>query len=413
MKQGVSVMLCLVVLSGLAGSVFAQSFLGGSPKLGQFNGLYDVYDVQFADLDADGAEDEFLVSSARPLPEGGLRSVRAFDEEGVLLWVFSGNGGAFRGLAVADLDGDGVVAEAMVAGLSGELFVLDGQGNVVDEVEARGLFDGTLADLDGSGIADDYVGVGTGRAWAVKTGEGSARELAWVFEHDAGAGFEVIAADLVAQSPGDELVFTTTSGALFVLDARGKLVERFTSGSVGVAVGDFDGDGLLQVAYDAPPGRTVVLEEDFTEFWSVSRGGVAQNELLAWDADGDGRDELVRSSGAGIELLDDDGILLWKQGAGKPFTMELASVDGSATPQLVWGGDAGVLFVVKGDGSVLYAESFPYAIGNNGGAIGRGRQLAVADWQGDGFAEVIVTPSGSDALAVVYGAGVEISRVGQ
>lgn len=203
------------------------------------------------------------------------------------------------GLAVADLDGDGVPSIAVAA--EGGLLVVgpDGGFEWFASVPSSPYGCPAIGDIDADGVA--------------------------------------------------EVVFGAS-----VVDGSGVLLWTGTGGTGSSRYGSFpvdlDGDGLQEVV----AGNTV-YEHDGTVRWQDAG---PDGWPAVGDFDGDGVPELVRTYGGGVDLLDLHGAVLWTfaltDGGGGPPTV--ADFDGDGAPEI---GVASreVYRVLDGDGTELWANT--------------------------------------------------------
>jgi len=255
---------------------------------------------------------------------GGGGTVSAFS--GADLSLLAGGspfGSGFTGgvrVAAGDIDGDGVtdVVTAMRTG-GGRVRVFSGATlTVLADFDPYGAgFSGgvsvALGDTNGDGHADLVVGPGSGVAPVrVYSGADGALLLSGApFGGDAG-GVNVAAGDITGDGLAD----------VVVAQARGSLVSVFSAvglaplgsgapygpaftGGVSVAVGDVNGDGRGDIITAPASGAGQIRAYDLAgptlissgyPFGPAFAGGV---RVAASDFDGDGRDDIVASAGAG------------------------------------------------------------------------------------------------------------------
>jgi len=194
-----------------------------------------------------------------------------------------------------------------------------------------------------------------------------------------------------------------------------------TDGVGASALGDFDGDGVLDVAFAAPDSTSASfrLGTGTGTFGApVPLGGpfLLLSEVAAGDIDGDGDADVVAST-----FFLQAQILAWRNDAGSLVAaagaptnaagtfLRLADLDedGSQDAILITTGPAPALrtFLATGGGALALAFDLPFGLGANPAALGRG------DVDGDGHCDAVVTvvtvsgPSGVEAVYKGDGVG--------
>jgi len=134
----------------------------------------------------------------------------------------------------------------------------------------------------------------------------------------------------------------------------GTLVESTTTGSPAIAVGDFNGDGKLDLAYEPTNNEVSVVygngDGTFSTGFNVDVPGTESGGIAVADFDHDGKDDIAIGTAAG------------------PF---------------------GTVYVIRCEGACV--ESYP--IGNNVNPTANTTQLVAADLNGDGTID-IASPGG-------------------
>lgn len=357
-------------------------------------------------------------------PGGPVRLVDATKESGLGVSVYG------MGAAVGDVDGNGT-PDLLVTGLNGNrLFLNDGKGRFRDATKGSGLevtgwaTSAAFADFDGDGVLDVFVG----------------RYVDWTSETDLFCTLDGKAKAYCTPEryPGrTSNLFKGLGGGKFRDVTKAAGVENPLGKALGVAVRDIDGDGRpdLVVANDTSPNnlfRNVKTVEGVPLFTDIAiESGVAVGE------DGRARGAMGVAFG---DTKNDGGVSLvvgnfsnemwsfWTAGPKGDFFVDESMVSGLGRTSLlpltfgVQFADFdldGVLDLVGVDGHVetsvqevqptvtykqapllfrgLGAGRFADVTAQAGAAFAQpvaGRGLAVADLDGDGRPDLVVTENG-------------------
>lgn len=310
-------------------------------QLAGYNAYGPPVSGQLSDDNADGRIDAADTPDILFLPSNfsGLLSVNG--ATGAVQWQSASASDGYSGLAIGDVDGDGV-PEIAAANGPNTLVLLDNAGNLI---WSRTLSNGSLydflypsiADLDGDGLAEviagrtildwlgTVVGVGALGVGAVPNAGGS------LFE-----GSVSVPVDL----DGDGLLEVVVGNAAYNRD--GSLKYSNTLGDGCPAVADFDLDGEPEVVVVA--GNSVrTLETDLTPTGWVGTfaGANYLGPPAVDDLDGDGAPDFVVVGANEMRAYTWAGAVLW-----------------SATVQDFSGAAGPVLFDFELDGypEVVYAD---------------------------------------------------------
>lgn len=360
-------------------------------------------------------------------PGGPLRFVEATREAGLAVSLYG------MGVAVGDVDGDGS-ADLLVTGLNGNrLFLNDGKGRFRDATKGSGVestgwaTSAAFGDFDGDGILDLFVGRYVD--WTPKT------DLACTLD---GRNKSYCTPE---RYPGvTSHLFKGLGGGRFRDVTKAAGVENPLGKALGVAVRDIDGDGRLDifVANDTAPNnlfrnvKTVDGVPLFTDVAietgvAVGEDGRARGAMGAAFADtkGDGGVSLAVgnfsnemwsfwSAGPKGDFFADESVT---SGLGRTsllpltFGVQFADLDLDGLLDVV-GVNGHVensvqdvqptvtyrqpMLVFRGMGAGRFADVSAQA----GDAVLKpvvGRGLAVADLDGDGLPDLVVTENGGPA----------------
>ena len=330
--------------------------------------LLDTRSAAFGDFDADGDLDVFVGKGiVKPTGQGSPLPDRLFLNGGGFFLDGSGllPGGSAdsRGAAVGDANGDGL-DDLLVSrsGAGAALLLNTGGGPLVDGAAGFPVdgivYTGLLVDVDGDGDDDAVLGHGP-------------REQNRLHLNDGGATFT----DVTDSFPGD---FDDTQA---------------------LALGDFDGDGLLDVLVGDDDANQLYLNDGSGPFLDASDQLPAASDntraLAVADLDLDGDQDFVAGNffdpsrvrlgdGAG-GFVDLPGALPANQEA--TYALALGDMDGDGDPDLLLGngnGQANRLFT--NDGTGVFAE-VSAALPAHADPT---RAVALGDVDGDGDLDALI-----------------------
>jgi len=257
---------------------------------------------------------------------------------------------------------------------------------------ARGL---AVADLDGDGHDDLAVAAASAVLVFARSPDEHGRPFGTppVAVEAAAGGAAIAAADLDANGRIDLAVARPDAASIVLFAAESGGFEAVTldgfTGARAAAIGDVDGDSLPDVAL-ADDASIVVYRNlgarVFAEPETVATRPAAV--LAAADLTGDGRAELAAGGADGaVEVYrrGTDGYALAAAPQGAPSSsLALADVDGDGVPDLAVGSrsDADTVLLARNGGSL----SFAAAAGVGGGSATVG--ILLADFDSDGLVDV-------------------------
>lgn len=302
-------------------------------------------------------------------------------DSGGLFWA-----GSNRGLALADINGDGYPDVVVSNSYSNTLGVLlnnrDGTFQPAVTYNSGGAYPPSsvaIADVNDDGKPDLIVANSSGpypadHAFvAVLMGNGDGTFQSPV-TYDAGALGEL-----------SDVVVADVNG-----DRKLDLVVAYFTGSIAVLLGNGDGT-----------------------FWApiLSRLPSANDSIAIADVNNDGKPDLLATHGrdgwVGVSLGNGDGTFRteveYNSGAIWPGSFAVTDVNGDSKPDLVvanGGYPDGIVSILLGNGDGTFQPAKGY---DSGGTFGRA--LAVADVNGDGKPDVVVANLYTSNVGVLLGNG--------
>jgi hypothetical protein len=317
--------------------------------------------------------------------------------------------------AAADIDGDGEIEIAFVAGGLLDVWKSDGTMAagfpVVLKEKAEITASPALGDLDGDGKMEIVVGSNHGALFAFDAKGAPVQGFPRMF------GTGKVGSPALFDVDGDrrlEVFVGTADGKLHCLKAsggecRGFPVDAGTEVSASPAVGYFGPEQKLSVAAGTDDGKLrawdVATGRDLSGFPVATHYRISAPPVLA-DINDDGKNEIIFSSqDYKLYVVDGDGKAL----EGFPFATEyrihsspaLGDLDGDGRLDVVIGSADGNMYALNARGKPL--KGFPVKTGNRVFA-----SAAVGDFDCDGLAEIAM-PSTDGNLHVIRGDGTPFS----
>ena len=368
--------------------------------------------LAIADLDSDG-RNEVLVG-------GEDKFLRAFDDEGRLMWKFQADQWV-TSLSARDLEGDGTVEVLVGTGMypvpknsNPDIYILNGQGDQMTRIPSPitpastdrnkwGTSPGAIEvidalDVDGDQTLEIIAGSTNMTLFCLRR-DGTQLWNAFNYAHRPNnLQFHDVNGDDVL-----EIVCTTSFHETNFFDLAGKHNYRIKSGGPGLAVGDFDGDGTVDLVTGSQHGPVSLTRYDssLVEFrdWIQSRPGI-WTAPVAWSFDTggsinvvevaalrpEGPKQIIACSQNGIVYaFQTDGTIRWARSlADVVRALAVADLNGNGIPEIIAGNDSGQIFVLDGDGRISAQAQAPGLV----------HLIKTADLNGDGTAEVVAATDG-------------------
>ena len=182
-------------------------------------------------------------------------------------------------------------------------------------------------------------------------------------------------------------------------------------GAQGLAFGDVDGDGVLDLATCTTDTKVTVVRRGVgggTNAYSVTAGGSVQAENPAFaDLDGDGDLDLVTTNvtGKSVSVLKNNGAGLFGSATifavgSHPQSVVVGDVDGDGDLDLVTDNTySGTVSVLYNNGTGTFPSSASFATGDSPSS------LALGDMDGDGDLDVATTIQTPDQVSILLNDG--------
>jgi hypothetical protein len=391
--------------------IFASSYMSYNT-----HGTYTTA-VAIGDVNADGKPDLVAATTSGP---------------SIMLGIGDGTFGAATllpgsyyspGLALADLNGDGVLDIATTDGNSNVAAVLLGVGDGTFRTAVTYPVGQTpraiaIADLNGDARPDLVVANSDANTVSVLLGNGDGTFGAEV-EFPAGAmPFGVAIGDLNGDGKPDLAVTDKGADAVAVLLGNGDgsfgAYTHYHTGSqpVGIALGDLNGDGKPDVAVTnyASNSVSILLGVGDGSLGAMSAHGVGLNPqaVAIGDLNGDGKPDLAVTnySPSTITLFAGDGLggfgpRIDVDSGSFPFGVAIGDLNGDHVPDLAVANDnVGAVSVSLGNGDGSFGVRTETSSGSGG------TDIALVDLNGDHQLDCIIDNGGSSfSISTAIGNG--------
>lgn len=287
-----------------------------SPNLAPGN-FHDMYDMEVGDINGDGFEDDFVVSSGY---SGQSYKIAVLNRIGDVIngTMASPLGlGDVHWISLGDVDGDGVVDSIFSSAGCALLNSTDGINWDIAWNKSSNCGDSRFGDFDDDGVLEIVTPRASASGINFTMYELNGTE-AWFVELSASSGISLASRIDVGDMDGDgkdnDFAIATYGYGVYLVNQFGQSIN--VAGSYVNSWPNFidiDGDGIDEIVFDSSGDDVVSAKyKNGTEIWSygLSSTGV----IRVYDVNGDGEEEIIIAEALGnyLIILNKTGSLLSK-----------------------------------------------------------------------------------------------------
>ena len=326
-----------------------------------------------------------------------------------------GNGGVFS-LAIADIDNDGDLDIATSIPRGARIFINDGLGNFTDSSQSIDFskqmyaYSVKFADFNGNGYVDLVIGNNSGGNKVLfndgtgmfadtgqSLGNGGTQALA-VGDMDNDGDIDIVAGNFGSYNRVYKNNGTGIFNSSFSLKEPNK---KNLTRTQAISVGDFNGDGRLDVYAGNINEDTVYMSNKYGQLRTVSKtaGNYHAPGVAVGNINNDSYQDVITAGWLTYNRIRKGSGLTVSRNVGKPndytWGVVLGDVDGDGYDDLVEAnalGNANKVYL--NDGSGTFYDS-GQSLGNNSS-----RAVALADLDGDGDLDIVIAHQ--DAPVSIY-----------
>jgi hypothetical protein len=340
------------------------------------------------------------------------------------------------GVAIGDLDGDGKADLVVVNNGSNavSIFRNTGASGTVRSAVKVDITTGNLpkfvaiGDIDGDGKLDLAVTNSGGNTVSIFKNTSTIGSISFNVKLDFTTGInpqDVVLGDVDGDGKTDVLVINQSSNSVSVLrnistggtiNFASKVDFTIGSGPLGVAIGDVDGDGKIDLAVTNSGSNTVSIFRNTSTSGSVSfdakidfATGTNPRGVALGDVDGDGKPDVAvtNNNGNTVSIFKNtstsgsvsfDAKIDFTTGTN-PHGVVLGDVDGDGKldAAVISNGSntASIFRNTSTVSTVSFADKVDFTTGSNP------RGVALGDIDGDGRPDVVVTSNGDSSVSVL------------
>jgi hypothetical protein len=188
-----------------------------------------------------------------------------------------------------------------------------------------------------------------------------------------------------------------------------------TAATAVLAVWDFDGNGKADIVVRNAGGMTVLLGDgagNFQVSFNFTPTGITPIAAAVGDFNGDGKADLAvaSSTSSNVTILLGNGDGTFQTPASYPVPNSLAGLavadfNGDGKADIVTADTSSGVNILIGKGDGTFQAAVPYVVNTQAGSGFQAAFVLVADFNGDGKADLATVNAGSSTLSILIGVG--------
>jgi len=360
----------------------------------------DGQSIALFDYDNDGKKDEIIF--------GEYNDPEAFYSNGTQIWSMTGAGLAdyyVYEIEVADLDNDGFQDDFIIAESEGVLHVFNESGDAMwTSSDLGGIYAVAIGDVTNDSIPEIIAVSDTPDLVYVFNGSGTSWSQLWNASIDTSGSIyaEVDIGDINGDGINDVVA---VEDRLFVYNGSNGAQLWNVTGGVTFTITDLDGDAkedeiVTVVSY----GVLGAYNETNGSEWTAAVISDGAFEISALDLDNDGIKEIIATENLGkVSALNaTDGSVIWEFAPGDPSphygtSLSIGDINNDGNEEIVVGTRGGKIYVFNRSTTLTLLWKYEIGLGNIGRLEASSAGTDISDINNDGINDIAVESSGGYA----------------